>query len=119
MTLQKTQPTKLNVFKIADLLLIQEGSIESVAHPIVRRAWHIAFFSWAGFIGLFLSFPLILGDAKKSPDITVAVRIMFVTTGLWLLFITIYLAYVHYRYLIVTKKDLKFQNIAFSSAWGF
>ena len=77
------------------------------------------FFSWAEFIGLFLSFPLILGDAKKSPDITVAVRIMFVTTGLWLLFITIYLAYVHYKYLIVTKKDLKFQNIAFSSAWEF
>jgi hypothetical protein len=112
---QKELP-KLNPLQIsrhvADLLLVSEGSSEAVRQPSVRLAWHLFFFSMIGFVFLQFLFMSISQDGASS-TLTQIVRYSSSIGAFWLLISLAYLGCAHYRYLMLTGKDLRFTNVVF------
>jgi hypothetical protein len=113
--LPKLTPLQLSIY-VGDLLLISEGSIESVRHNTVRRAWHVGVFFYYhifghnfflnGIVSRFIS-------EEVFPTVTTVYRYTFLVFYLWFLGSLVYLAFVHYKFLMVTGKDLRSINVVF------
>jgi hypothetical protein len=102
---------RLSVY-VADLLLIGDGDIEAVREPKVRTAWHTFLFSF-GIYCLLLVLGVRIVEAMASPAWAFLWRIFSCLLNLWLLGSLATVANYHYRYLMLTEKDLRFRNIAF------
>jgi hypothetical protein len=111
----KEKLPKLNLLQlsiyIGDLLLVSEGSIESVRHRIVRRAWHVFFFSTV--IIVIITSVIIGATNSSSVMLTAIIRLFFLVSTIWLILTLTYLISVHYKYMMITGKDLRFHVIAF------
>ena len=99
---------------VADLLLVSEGSVESVRDSRTRFAWHLFFFSVISFLLTQTAFAVIVFvKFPQSTTATLVWRVFSIAGVLWLLGTITFLAYRHYRYLLITKKDLRFSSIGF------
>ena len=85
----------------------------------MRRAWHVLFFSFIFIVIIFMPLVTLLSEnASQSPLLTLILRACRLAVLSWVLITMIYLAYVHYRYLMSTSKDLRFKNAVFFFLFG-
>ncbi len=99
---------------VADLLLVSEGSTEAVKEPRTRFVWHLLFFSFIAVIVIQLTWPTLTGFWPEATRMQALLwRWFHIVAWSWLLIVIGLLAYRHYRFLMLTKKDLRFQNVAF------
>lgn len=104
---------------IFDLLLVSEGSIEAAKHRSMRRAWHMAFFSlWGVLLFEVLVENFLMSIVTAYPLATGVYRWSLVIGASSTLLALAYLAYAHYRCLMLTGKDLRFQNVVFFFIMG-
>jgi hypothetical protein len=107
---------KLSLY-VADLWLVSERSTEWVKEPLIRRVWQVDFFSWCGGIVANWVISGILGDfLTTSPRATLVWRSVWTLFPIWLLATTSTLAYLYYRYLLSTGRDIRFKNLVIF--WG-
>jgi hypothetical protein len=111
--LPKLKLLQLSLY-IVDLLLVSSGDEEAVKEPRVRTIWHILFFSLVGLvITQFVLNHSLQSVLPNSAILTLVWRLFLLASWTWLLVVLIVLAYRHYRYLLITSKDLNFKSIAF------
>ncbi len=109
--LPKLSMLKLSAY-FADLWLASEGSEGWVRIPVVRRAWHFSFFSMVILLAVcFIVSPFLSGVLESWPAGTHIWRWFYVLAFGWLLACEAYLCYCYYRELLLTRLDLRFQNI--------
>ncbi len=98
---------------IADLLLLWDGSEEAVKVRKVRLAWYLMSFSLTGHFLISMFAPHFILRPFESVLVTATWRIFNVAAWSWIIGVTVLLAYTHYRYLLVTGRDLRFTPILF------
>ena len=104
---------------VADLILVSDGSIEAVKEPRTRFAWHLLFFSVIIYTAISLIGDSFLGGyLSDSTQLALGRRWFKIVASLWLLATLCFLAYRHYRFLLLTGKDLRFRNIVFFFSMG-
>ncbi len=109
---------KLNLFQIskhvANLFLVADKQEEWVREPAVRIVRHMFFLS---IIALFVVNLAVYGSAPESlsnnPTFAKAFRVIMVIGVASIILLVFLLTHRHYRYLLLTGKDLHFTSIAF------
>jgi hypothetical protein len=85
----------------------------------MRRAWHMAFFSlWGVLLFEVLVENFLMSIVTAYPLATGVYRWSLVIGASSTLLALAYLAYAHYRCLMLTGKDLRFQNVVFFFIMG-
>lgn len=115
---QHEQLPNLSLFQIsthvADLLLVSAESEEWVRERSIRTAWHAFFLSAIGLLVVNWGvFALASDSLTNNPHFATAFRAIMTLGYTWLLFLVLLMTYCHYRYLLLTGKDLRFNSIAF------
>lgn len=105
--------------QIADILLIAEGDVSWVEEPRVRRGWHalvVATFVFS-VLGM-IAQPALADFLRSSSTATLSWRLLMV--GGWIVIITLLMALAvsHFRYMVLTAKDLRFKGPAFFYSAG-
>ena len=118
----KKDPQKPSLLQIssnvADQLLFSEGLYDAVKQPKVRRSWHILFFSTFSFLILLLLSNFLSSSFSDVKNAVLILRIFKLIGGIYILFCLFFLSFYHYKYLLLTGKDLKFNNILFFYVFG-
>jgi len=112
------KPLQLSLY-VADLLLVSEGSEESVREPKVRIVWHTFFFSLLIFAALTTLFNMVIKSHMEHSELAAIIYRAFYSVCLGYFIALLYLlAYRHYIYLLKTGRDLRFQQIIFFYIFG-
>lgn len=118
----KKYSQKINIFQIssniADQLLASEESFEALKEPKVRHSWHILFFSTISLLILVLFLNLFSQSFSDVKYAALILRIFKLIGGIYILICLFFLSFYHFKYLLLTGKDLKFNNILFFYVTG-
>jgi hypothetical protein len=109
----KLSPGALSSY-IADLLLVGVGEGEAMKHRRTRGAWHLFFFSMLAFLVWHLLIRLLLAPSfYGDPQFLVIVRMLEAILYGYLLLTLGTLAYCHYHFMLLPRRDPRFVTIAF------
>jgi hypothetical protein len=109
---------KINYLKhsqeLFDLMMQQEGDYEHVNEPRIRLIWHLLGFSLISIL-LFktIILPILIDYSIKNSDLTFYVRTIILAMWILIIFLVTLLGYRHYKFMILSGKDLRFKTIAF------
>lgn len=99
---------------VADLLLVGIGEQASVNQPYARRAWHVFFFALLIFFLWHITARIIVVPSNPNNIVFLSqVRLFEAICYSVLLLLLGFVAYNHYRYLMLPGKNLRFSNIVF------
>lgn len=109
---------KLSLFRLsqyfADLYLVSDDSVEWVRQPVVRKIWHLWFFSAVAGLGFSVFLFDLMGKLlENSVWLSMGLRSIYLVFYLWMIALHACLASAHYRYLLSTGVDLRFVNIVY------
>jgi hypothetical protein len=109
----KLRPRALSSY-VADLLLVGAGEGEAMKHRQTRGAWHLFFFSMLTFLAWHVLVRLLIAPSfYGSPRFLVAIRTFEAAFYGYLLLTLAALAYYHYHFMLLPRRDPRFVTIAF------